>query len=82
MDKINPDACLDITDAVCPMTFVKVKVEIEGLQDGQILKIKMNGGEPVRNVPASLKEEGHKVIRVIRNEDDTYTVFVEKGGLG
>ncbi|MCE5286699.1 MAG: sulfurtransferase TusA family protein [Pelosinus sp.] len=75
------DLFVDITDVVCPVTFVKAKMSIEELEDGQILEIRMNEGEPILNVPRSFKEEGHKVIEVNNNGEGTYTVFVEKGGL-
>lgn len=81
MKEENSAALIDITADVCPMTFVKVKVAIEEIEDGQILEVKINEGEPIQNVPRSLKEEGHKVIRVINNLDETYTILVEKGGL-
>lgn len=77
----KPDASVDITDVVCPVTFVKVKVALEEIEDGELLAIRMNDGEAIRNVPRSLKEEGHKVLEVIDNGDNTYTVTVEKGGL-
>jgi TusA-related sulfurtransferase len=75
------DAFVDITDVKCPVTFVKAKVAIEELDDGQVLEIRMNDGEPVQNVPRSLKDEGHKVLNVDNNGDGTYAVLVEKGGL-
>ena len=78
---IKADAFVDITDVVCPVTFVKAKISIEDLEDGQILEIKMNEGEPLLNVPRSFKDEGHKVVEVNNNEDGTFTVLVEKGGL-
>ena len=56
---------VDITDKVCPLTFVKAKVAIEELEDGEILAVRMNDGEPVQNVPRSMKEEGHKVPVVL-----------------
>ena len=59
---------VDITDKVCPLTFVKAKVAIEELNDG----------EPVQNVPRSMKEEGHKVLKLTDNEDGTYTMYVRK----
>ena len=49
------DDTVDITDVVCPVTFVKAKVALEELDDGQILSIRMNDGEPVQNVPRSIK---------------------------
>lgn len=81
MGEIKENAFVDITDVVCPTTFVKAKVAIEDLEEGQILKILLNDGEPIQNVPRSLKDEGHKVLKVIKNEDNTYTLYVEKGGI-
>lgn len=69
---------VDITDVVCPVTFVKAKVALEELVDGDILCIHMNDGEPVRNVPRSIKEEGHKIIKLLSNDDNTYDLIVQK----
>ena len=74
------DDNVDITDVVCPTTFVKAKVALEELDDGQILAVKMNDGEPVQNVPRSSKEEGHKILKLINNEDGTFTLIVKKVG--
>ena len=78
MSEIKFDDTVDITDVVCPVTFVKAKVALEELDEGQILSIRMNDGEPVQNVPRSMKEEGHKVLKLIDNEDGTYTMYVRK----
>ena len=60
--EIKYDETVDITDKVCPLTFVKAKVAIDELDDGQILAVRMNDGEPVQNVPRSLKDEGHQIL--------------------
>lgn len=78
MAEIVFDEKIDITDKVCPLTFVKTKVALDELDDGQILAIRMNDGEPVQNVPRSVKEEGHQILRLSDNEDGTYTLFVRK----
>lgn len=78
MADYNVDDRLDITDVVCPITFVKAKVALEELEEGQILSIRLNDGEPVQNVPRSLKDEGHKILKLINNEDGTYDLIVEK----
>jgi TusA-related sulfurtransferase len=72
------DDLVDITDKVCPLTFVTAKVAIEELDDGQVLAIRMNDGEPVQNVPRSFKEDGHQILKLNDNEDGTYTLFVKK----
>ena len=69
---------VDITDVVCPVTFVKAKVALEELEVGEFLSIHMNDGEPVQNVPRSIKEEGHRVLKLIHNEDGTYDLIVQK----
>lgn len=78
MADIAYDEELDITDKVCPLTFVKAKVTLEELDDGEVLKIRLNDGEPRHNVPRSLKEEGHEILSLDDNGDGTYTLFVKK----
>ena len=74
------DDTVDITDVVCPVTFVKAKVALEELNEGVVLAIKLNGGEPVQNVPRSIKEEGHQILKLNDNQDGTYTLIVKKVG--
>ena len=74
------DDTVDITDVVCPTTFVKVKIALEELEEGEILSVKMNDGEPVQSVPRSIKEEGHQILKLIDNEDGTYNLIVKKVG--
>ena len=73
-DKVN------ITDVNCPVTFVKTKVALEELDEGQILQVHLNGGEPVQNVPRSLKEECHEVLELLDNGDGTFELYVKKVG--
>lgn len=76
--EIKQDAFVDITDKVCPLTFVKAKVALDELDVGQILAVRMNDGEPVQNVPRSMKDDGQQVLKLNDNEDGTYTLFVKK----
>ncbi|MCR5725763.1 MAG: sulfurtransferase TusA family protein [Treponema sp.] len=78
MAEIKEDSFVDITDKVCPLTFVKAKVAMEELDEGQILAVRMNDGEPVQNVPRSFKDDGHQVLRLDDNNDGTYTLYVQK----
>jgi len=78
MDDFAIDESIDITDVVCPVTFVKVKVALEELEDGQVLSIRLSDGEPVQNVPRSIKEEGHRILKLTDNGDGTYNLIVKK----
>ena len=75
---IKVDDKVDITDVVCPVTVVKTKVALEELEDGEILQVHLNDGEPVQNVPRSVKDEGHQILKLVDNEDGTYELYVKK----
>ncbi|MCR5122450.1 MAG: sulfurtransferase TusA family protein [Ruminococcus sp.] len=80
MAEYNITDSIDITDVNCPITFVKAKIALEELDDGDILSIRLNDGEPVQNVPKSIKEEGHEVLSLTENGDGTYQLIVKKVG--
>lgn len=80
MAEYQIDQRVDITDVVCPVTFVKAKVALEELEEGETLAIRMNDGEPVQNVPRSVKEEGHQILKLLDNGDGTYDLLVRKVG--
>lgn len=79
MSEVKADAFVDITDVVCPMTFVKAKIALEELEAGQVLEVRLNEGEPIQNVPRSLKDDGHKVLLVEQEQDGAFRIYVEKG---
>jgi TusA-related sulfurtransferase len=81
MKESKVDASVDITGVTCPITFVKTKVALEELADGETLEVRLNGGEPVQNVPRSLKDEGHRVTGIEKLDDGTFRLRVIKGGL-
>ncbi|MCK5445829.1 MAG: sulfurtransferase TusA family protein [Rhodospirillaceae bacterium] len=58
----DADHFLDITDQVCPMTFVKTKLLIERMAIGETCEVRLKGAEPLENVPRSTRELGHEVI--------------------
>jgi len=69
--KRNQSNFLDITQEVCPMTFVKTRLFIERLSPGDIATIRLSGEEPLENIPTSISELGHAVIRIEREEAKT-----------
>lgn len=75
----SPDYFLDITGEVCPLTFVKSKLLIEKMKPGQTALIRLKGDEPIRNVPKSIAELGHKILSLTPEGDGVHGLLVEKG---
>lgn len=75
------DSSINLHGVLCPLNFVKTKLLLEEMEDGQILEVLLDDGEPIRNVPRSLKAEGHKIVGVQRLEDDMYRLLVRRGTL-
>jgi TusA-related sulfurtransferase len=55
------------------MTFVRAKLAVERLSEGQTLEIRLNPGEPLANVPRTLTEHGHVVFSVEPEAPDAPT---------
>lgn len=78
MEEKKPNANLDLRGVVCPINFVKTKLKLEEMESGEILEIVIDPGEPMANVPRSIKEEGHKVIKVDK-AGEGFRLLIEKG---
>ena len=61
---LTPDYFLDITNDVCPMTFVRTKLLIERMPRGSTAEVRLKGNEPLENVPRSLREIGHEILDI------------------
>ncbi|QMU56057.1 MAG: sulfurtransferase TusA family protein [Candidatus Mycalebacterium zealandia] len=72
------DKFIDITGEVCPMTSIKTKMKLKGMQPGGILEVRVSEGEPIDNLPRTIEREGHKVLE-INKEDSFYTVRIRRG---
>jgi TusA-related sulfurtransferase len=69
---------LDITKEHCPMTFVRTKLKLAQIAQGDILEVLLSEGEPLNNVPRSAEEQGYKVLKVEHVEGTTHRVTIQK----
>ena len=73
--RINPNANLvdegheklqikrmDLKGVLCPFNYIKVKLALEGVTPGTRLEVLLDSGQPIKNVPQSLLNDGHKII--------------------
>jgi len=59
---VTPSGSVDIRPYACPITWVKTRIALERLGEGEVLEILLSAGEPLENVPRSAELEGHAVL--------------------
>lgn len=69
---------IDLRGISCPTNFVKAKLALEELEDGTVTQILLDDGEPVKNVPRSLKADGHKLLGLKQVDDGHYVLELQK----
>lgn len=69
---------IDLHGVVCPLNFVKTKLAIESIASGELLEVILDEGDAMLNVPRSVKEEGHRIVKVTPL-GETFSVVIEKG---
>ena len=67
----------DLRGVLCPMNFVKTKLALAALSVGQRLRVLLDDGPAIHNVPRSVTEEGHRIVEQIKH-DDHWAVLIEK----
>lgn len=70
---------IDITNDICPMTFVRTRLALDKLAPGEILLVKLKGDEPLRNVPRSATEQGHEVISQNTDANGVSSLIIRRG---
>lgn len=75
---IQADRKIDIKGEVCPYTYVKSKLAIEEMQEGEVLEIITNHKPAVENIPKSMEGEGHQVLEVSQINETDYKIMVRK----
>ena len=63
------DVELDLRGVICPYNFVKTKLKLETMEPGQTLAVILDDGDPIQNVPRSVSDDGHTVLRQERWAD-------------
>ncbi len=76
MDELKAKDSVDLRGVMCPTNFVKTKLKLEALDPGDILEVILDAGEPIANVPKSVKEEGHKIVKVTK-DDGFFKILIE-----
>ena len=74
----HPQRTKDLRGILCPMNFVRTKLELAMLQSGDLLEILLDDGKPIENVPASIRLEGHQILSQLQLPEGHWTVLIKK----
>lgn len=55
------DEELDLRGIPCPANAAKALIKIATMDSGELLKVIIDNGEPVENVPVAISDEGHEI---------------------
>lgn len=60
------------------MTFVRTRLQLDRMSDGQTLLVRLRGAEPRGNVPRTALEQGHALLGQWDEPDGTTVVLLRK----
>jgi TusA-related sulfurtransferase len=73
-------AVLDLRRYACPITYVKTRIALERVGQGERIEVWLAEGEAVESVPRSAAHDGHQVIGVEPLAGEAgFRVVIEKG---
>ncbi|MDR2814960.1 MAG: sulfurtransferase TusA family protein [Prevotellaceae bacterium] len=56
----------DLRGVACPMNFVQTKIQLSAMKSGDELEIFLDDGQPISNVPGSVRGEGHAILEQVQ----------------
>lgn len=71
------DAYLDLRGTPCPINFVRTKLRLEQMSPGSLLEVWLDPGEPIEQVPDSLKMEGYQ-LEALDERQDFFAMLVRR----
>lgn len=71
------DASLDLRGTPCPINFVRTKLQLDKMPPGSLLEVWLDAGEPVEQVPDSLRMEGYG-IEALEDWGDYFALRVRR----
>ena len=70
-----PPVLLDLRGTPCPINFVRTKLKLSQMDPGSYLEVWLDPGEPIEQVPDSLRMEGYP-IETIEPKNDYFSLII------
>ncbi|MCC7532001.1 MAG: sulfurtransferase TusA family protein [Candidatus Melainabacteria bacterium] len=70
---------LDLRGVACPMNFVKTRLFLDKIQEGDLVRVLLDGGEPLESVSESVEQDGHTVEAKDEDQEGHFMLSIRKG---
>jgi sulfite reductase (ferredoxin) len=68
----------DLRGVSCPMNFVQTKIQLSSMKSDEELEILLDDGQPILNVPGSVRGEGHTILEQTQTGNHWKVVIKKK----
>ncbi|MDX2270475.1 MAG: sulfurtransferase TusA family protein [Cyanobacteriota bacterium] len=79
MVSVTDPLVMDLRGIPCPLNFVRTKLKLEKLAVGDHLEVWLDAGEPIQQVPDSLRVAGHHIHKLEEQPEGFFVLVVERG---
>ncbi|MBI2252568.1 MAG: sulfurtransferase TusA family protein [Armatimonadetes bacterium] len=69
---------LDAVGLFCPIPIVKLKQELEVMSSKDVVEMLADDPGILEDIPAWCKETNNKLLSIEKNQEDIFTVYIEK----
>lgn len=76
--KLKVASTVDAVGLFCPIPVVKLKLELENVESGQVLELLADDPGILEDIPAWSKATDNKLLSMTKRED-IFVAYVEKG---
>jgi TusA-related sulfurtransferase len=73
----TPDETLDLTGVPCPQNAARTLMRLAMMDQGEVLKITIDDGEPIDLVPDSIVQDGHTIVSREQLPDTRWVLHIQ-----
>lgn len=74
LEKNKEKIFLDLINEKCPITFVKIKIALDNLSEGDVIDVRLKDKEAIDGLESSLDEIGYTILNRLDNLKG-YSIF-------
>lgn len=70
------DDALDLTGVPCPKNAARTILKLMTMDEGEVLKVIIDDGEPIALVPESVEYDGHTILERVQLPDTRWELWI------